>query len=338
MHTRPLPASCLLASLICLAPGVACTSTTDGSKPDKPKLASNPTDAAPALAEAGSDAVAVCSGCPSDVRPASDMVLRVHHVHLNVKDAPTTIAFYEKFFAARKVRLNGKADALWADPLLLLLQEGDFDFSDTLQYGFEHIGMGVKDPTAWFEMAAMEGIMADPRNGAPESPVSFPITPGSVPFFDPGVDTFSYIYVRGPNSERVETWSGLARFRHTHFMTPDIDTTVAWYQQLLGVKPMLAMADPGSVLSTNGFSLDDVQLNFLSPATPEDYVKADDQPVGHIAFSVPDLDAMFEHAKSIGATIVSEPADTPLGFRSFFVRAPQEVLLEFVAAGKVVVP
>ena len=97
-----------------------------------------------------------------------------------MKNAEEAIAFYDKFFGTRRVWLNDKADALWADPLLFLLNEGDFDFSNDLQFGFEHVGLGVKDPVAWFEMARMEGAMADPRNGFSAEPVSFPLPPKTV--------------------------------------------------------------------------------------------------------------------------------------------------------------
>jgi catechol 2,3-dioxygenase-like lactoylglutathione lyase family enzyme len=307
---------------------------------EPPKRHGSPRTNADATASRGDAAAgpSLCSGCASDVRDPNDTALRVHHIHLNVKDAKVSAGFYEKYFGAKTVQLNGVATALWAEPLLFLLQEGDFTPSEELRVGFEHVGMGVKDPQTWFDAASKEGIMVDPRNGAPSMPVSFPIMPGTVPNLDPGVDAFAFVYVRGPNSERIEVWSGLSKFRHAHFMTPDIDGTVAWYEQLLGVPPLLPKSDPTSILPTNGIALDGVQLNFLAPAAPVDFIETDGQPLDHIAFSVPDLDTMFEHVKALGVPVVSEPGPTPLGFRSFFVRAPQKVLLEFVAAGPVAVP
>src|SRR5690348_8886757 len=62
---------------------------------------------------------------------------RVHHVHLNVHDSAEAIAFYEKYFGAKPVRLNGAATALWVEPILLLLDEVDTEFPDTLRVGFE---------------------------------------------------------------------------------------------------------------------------------------------------------------------------------------------------------
>lgn len=282
--------------------------------------------------------IALCSGCPSELRDPNDSQVRVHHIHLNVKSAEEAIAFYDKFFGTRRVRLNDKADALWADPLLFLLNEGDFDFSEELRFGFEHVGLGVQDPVAWFENASKQGAVGDPRNGFSDQPVSYPLPAEGVPGLDPGVDTFSFVYVRGPNGERIEVWSGLARFRHAHFWTPDIDASVDWYVKLLGVAPLAPMADPKAALVSNGIELDGVQLNFLTPSMPIDYIETDGQPIDHIAFSVPDLEAMYQHAQTLGVEIVSAPAQTELGFRSFFVRAPQAALVELVEAGPVSVP
>jgi catechol 2,3-dioxygenase-like lactoylglutathione lyase family enzyme len=329
-------ALCTLASL-----ATGCSSSPDAPASDAAVAGDSGRGTRPADAGASNDAgmIALCSGCPSELRDPNDNQVRVHHIHLNVKNAEEAIAFYGKFFGTRRVRLNDKADALWADPLLFLLNEGDdFDFSEDLRFGFEHVGLGVKDPVAWFEQASMQGAVGDPRNGFSDQPVSYPLPPEGVPGLDPGVDTFSFVYVRGPNGERIEVWSGLARFRHAHFWTPDIDASVDWYVKLLGVAPLAPMADPKAAIVSNGLELDGVQLNFLTPSMPIDYIEPDGQPIDHIAFSVPDLAAMFEHAQTLGVEIVSEPAQTELGFRSFFVRAPQQALVELVEAGPVSVP
>jgi catechol 2,3-dioxygenase-like lactoylglutathione lyase family enzyme len=321
--------------------------TRDTSEPDAgielpdsgatPSMQRPPDAAIEPTGGANAPAFALCTGCPNDVRDASDTQLRVHHVHLNVRDARQAIDFYVKFFGAKPVRINGQADALWAEPLLFLLHEVTYPLPDSLQVGFEHVGMGTADPAAWFDMARQQGIQADPRNGAPETPTTIPTLGDTSRFVDPSGNSFTFIYVQGPNHERIEVWSGLAKFRHAHFMTPDVATSVDWYAQLLGV-PTVFTADVAALAGTNAVELDGVQLNFLSPLEAETFVETDMQPVGHIALSVPNLDAMFAKAKQGKIQIVSEPALTPEGFRSFFVRAPEKVLLEFVEAGPVRVP
>jgi catechol 2,3-dioxygenase-like lactoylglutathione lyase family enzyme len=281
---------------------------------------------------------ALCSGCASEPRDPSDLGVRVHHVHLNVASAAEAIAYYTKFYGAEAVWLNDVALALWADPILLLLDEVDYPLSDTLEMGFEHVGLGVPDVVGWFEQASAQGVVADTRHGALDTPVSIPSVPGSSPFMDPEVDNFTFIYLRGPNHERIEVWSGLLRFRHLHFLTPDIDATVAWYEALLDIAPLLPSA-ADSLGTTNGISIEGVQMNFLAPwPEVEMLVPTDDRPVGHLALSVQNLDHWFERANATAIPIVSPPALTPHGFRSFFVRAPDQVLLEFVEAAPIAQP
>lgn len=281
---------------------------------------------------------AVCSGCPREQRDLADVTVRVHHVHLNVKNSRETIGFYAKFFGAREVRLNDREIVLWADPILFLLEETGSDFPDTLEMGLEHVGLGVDDPVAWFEQANQNGLQIDTRNGAPAAPISMPALATLSPFLDPGVDTFAYVYVRGPNQERIEVWSGLERFRHVHFMTKNVDETVAWYAQLLNSTPIVASAADNLGIG-NGLELGGgVQLFYASMPPIAEFVPTDDRPVGHIAFSVTKLDAMFARTEQLGLGIVSAPELTHHGFRSFFVRGPDQVLLEFVEAGPVTLP
>ena len=289
-------------------------------------------------ADSPRDVPDVCSGCLAERPDHSDVAIRVHHVHLNVRDVRETIAFYEKFFGAREVWLNDHESALWADPILILLDEVGGDFPDTLEMGLEHVGLGVADPVKWFDDASREGLEIDTRNGAPTAAVSMPLPEQLSPFVDPGVDTFSYVYVRGPNRERIEVWSGLDRFRHVHFMTREVDETVAWYAQLLNATPLVASASVTFGLG-NGLSLaGGVQLFYASmPATGE-FVPTDDRPLGHIAFSVSDLDAMLARSEQLSIGVVTSVARTEHGFRSFFVRGPDRVLIEFVEAGSIAMP
>jgi hypothetical protein len=89
------------------------------------------------------------------------------------------------------------------------------------------------------------------------------ITPGSVN------SSVYRDYARSGDRERIEVWSGLDRFRHVHFMTRDVDETVAWYAQLLNVEPLVASAADTFGLG-NGLPLEDgVQLFYASaPGDP----------------------------------------------------------------------
>jgi catechol 2,3-dioxygenase-like lactoylglutathione lyase family enzyme len=81
-------------------------------------------------------------------------------VHLNSHDVPESNAFYVKFFGAEPVRLNGVRDALWAEPILFLIDQVAYTFLDQLQMGFEHAGLGVDDSTSWPSSVAASGCRA----------------------------------------------------------------------------------------------------------------------------------------------------------------------------------
>lgn len=285
------------------------------------------------------DVPALCSGCLAEVRDPTDHAFRLHHIHLNVRNARETIAFYEKFFGAREVWLNDHESALWADPILMLLHESEGEFPDALETGLDHVGLGVADPVKWFDDASQKGLAIDTRNGASAAPVSMPLPAQLTPFVDPNVDTFAYVYVRGPNRERIEVWSGLERFRHVHFLTPNVDSTVAWYAQLLNATPVVASAADTFGLG-NGLPLaGGVQLFYASmPAAITEFVPTDDRQLGHIAFSVTDLDATLARCEQLSLELVSSTARTEHGFRSFFVHSPDHVLIEFVQAGPITAP
>ena len=280
----------------------------------------------------------VCSGCRTEALDRADVAIRVHHVHLNVRDARETIGFYVKHFGAREVWLNERESALWADPLLILLDESAGDFPDALEMGLEHVGLGVADPVMWFDAASREGLEIDTRNGAPAAPVSMPLPAALSPFVDPGVDTFAYAYARGPNRERIEVWSGLEGFRHVHFMARDVGATLGFYARLLNAEPLIGSAD-GDYALGDALPLEaGVQLYYAAAPGIREFVPTDDRPLGHIAFSVTGLDAMFARTEQLSIGVVTPPERTEHGFRSFFVRGPDQVLIEFVEAAPVAVP
>jgi catechol 2,3-dioxygenase-like lactoylglutathione lyase family enzyme len=116
------------------------------------------------------------------------------------------------------------------------------------------------------------------------------------------------------------------RVHHLHFTTPDLTATSRWYARFLGagnpnVTPLLIY----------GFYLDDIILVWEQVGQASDYKPTDDHVLSHVAFSVTDLDAWLKRARDQKIEIVAEPAQTH-GFRSFFVRGPEGMLLELVQA------
>jgi catechol 2,3-dioxygenase-like lactoylglutathione lyase family enzyme len=263
------------------------------------------------------------------------MSVHLHHIHMNVAGRDATAEFYETFFSAKRVRLNNAIEALYAAPALLLLEERAQAPVSTLPTALQHVGWGSADVSAWYEMARAGGVLPDTRGltlfGTPEAPM--PGEPGqgpqwlaAAPACFPKPDAISYIYMRGPDDERIEVWSGAdKRLNHVHFTTSNLMKTARWYQTFLGLA-----AVPDSTLSYHVF-IDDISFFFESQGTAEDYAATDDHVLGHIAFSVSDLDVWLERATEQSIEIVSQPAEVA-GFKSFFVRGPDGMLIELVAA------
>jgi catechol 2,3-dioxygenase-like lactoylglutathione lyase family enzyme len=312
--------------------GAACTSAKSSNR----AAAAKSTAKQDSGTEAGSDAAApprdaglaetsLCSGCPSEAHDRSDTTLRFHHVHLNVTDPTASRAFYSQFFGAEAVRLNGKADALWLAPMLFLMHQVAVAPNDTLEMGLDHVGRGADDPIQWFDEVSKQGVMGDPRRGSSSTPTQ--------------LGSLTFIYVRGPDAERMEVYNtgtvvvpgheaDAKEFQHVHFITPDVDATAAWYSALLG-QPVNTNALGRDI------AVDRTSLFFQTSADPTANAATDDRPLGHIAFSVSDLTMLRQRSDMLGLTIVAEPALAPEGFRSFFVRAPDLVLLELVEAGPI---
>jgi catechol 2,3-dioxygenase-like lactoylglutathione lyase family enzyme len=211
-----------------------------------------------------------------------------------------------------------------ADPVLFILEPVATPPPDDLSMGIEHIGWGSHDPVEWFAEASALGVTVDGRPGAPPMPV--PLAPN-----------FYFVYLRGPDAERIEVFSDpVEEFNHVHFMTRDVDATVGWYEALLGIEAELPAARQTVAFSLNTIFVDGVRMIFFGPPypfLPENYVPTDDRPIGHVAFSVTDLGAMRDRVEELGVEVVDEPTLSKYGFRSFFVRAPESVLIEFVEAG-----
>jgi len=266
------------------------------------------------------------------------MTLHLHHVHLNTVDRAMSEGFYTKFLAAEKVRLNDAADALHVAPILFLIEQLDHAPKSELPTAFQHVGFGSADPAAWYENAHAQGVMPDTRGntlfntnetptvGAPGSGMTMlDLLGANRPSCFPVPDAFSYMYVLGPDQERIEVWSGAAeRVNHVHFTTADLTATVSWYERFLGVRPTNAALFAA-------FYLDDILFFYEPIGSAADYAATDDHVLGHVAFSVTALAPWIERAKAQAIEIVAEPAPNA-GFMSFFVRGPDGLLIELVEA------
>ena len=268
------------------------------------------------------------------------MSVHLHHVHLKSADPTRSMDFYEKFLAAQRIKLNDVTDALRATPILLLIDQSQMAPISKLPTALQHVGWGSTDPGTWYEAAHKQGVAPDTRGNTLFNTKDTPTIgdPGSgglsalllgsdTPPCLPAIDRFSYMYVLGPDQERIEVWSGAdKRVNHVHFTTPDVAAVTRWYTSFLGLSKRAQ-----SGLTYFAFYLDEIVFFFEAIGQRTDYEKTDDHVLSHIAFSVSDLDTWLERARAQNIEVVAEPVSVH-GWRSFFVRGPDGTLVELVQA------
>jgi catechol 2,3-dioxygenase-like lactoylglutathione lyase family enzyme len=263
--------------------------------------------------------------------PAEADAAGFHHVHLRVIDPERTLEFYRRNFGALPIRYRDRADALFVERSFLFLERVDEPPSSALETGLWHIGWGSPTVAATEKWLLGNGVVQ-------ETPL----------YTIPGSGT-EVTYWRGPDGELIEVnTTGHHRFGHVHMFASDVNATTAWFSKHLGQRTRRAEvpkpADYSQVRAwSNGFTVDNVQVIVYGAPDREPlppwWSKAPIlklQPtrghvIDHIAFSYRDLDAAFQRFEDGGARIIAPPAVHPeLGFRSFFVEAPDGVLIEIV--------
>jgi lactoylglutathione lyase len=122
------------------------------------------------------------------------------------------------------------------------------------------------------------------------------------------------------------------RLLHTRMRVGDIDRTVRFYTDVLGLKVAERHSSPrGSKLVFLQVPGSDEEIELCSfPASgtvqvPEDLV--------HLAFEVKDLDAAIADLKSLGVPITDGPTDSRSG-RFCFIDAPEGYEIELIQRGR----
>lgn len=243
---------------------------------------------------------------------------RLHHIHLNVANIAATTAFYGKVFGTVPVSYAGRAPALMAERTFIFLNQTPTATS-ALQTGLIHIGWaGIDGPSeyAWWKNHGIEFYT--------------PLTP-----FLGG----HFMYLYGPDHEVIEIWTVEKhhRLNHIHLLAADPKATADWFAK---VTNSATPAVTASQLGMSSVSFGDVTVHVLpdtavfrpkertGPIEPTDGAGID-----HIAFAFRDLDAALKRVKSLGVPIERPPAvDPTYGVKSFFVRAPNGVLVEMLKA------
>lgn len=265
----------------------------------------------------------------------ADEPAHFHHVRLNVTDVARTRQFYRRVLGAVPVKFRGTADALLTERSFILLNEVAEAPPHDLRSGIWHIGWGGVDVASEYEWWRERGI-----------DIHTPLSPL------PGRDNF-YFYINGPDKELVEiNTMGHHRFAHVHLFASDVNATTDWYAQHLGLRPRRAhVPQPEGDMSTlagiwmNVFRADNVTLIVfgkpdVEPSPPwwpdeplREIVPTAGRAIDHIAFSYRQLEPVYERMQQAGVVIVQPIKLQPeLKLKSFFVLAPDNVLVEIVEA------
>ncbi len=126
----------------------------------------------------------------------------------------------------------------------------------------------------------------------------------------------------------------VSRWLHTRFRVTDLEASLRFYSQVLGLKEISRSTSPrGSTLiflqpSGGGEMLELCHFSSSGPVqVPPDLI--------HIAFEVDDLDAFGKHAESLGYSWSDGPTTTEEGTRFAFLDAPEGYEVEIIErAGK----
>jgi len=245
----------------------------------------------------------------------------LHHIGLNVKDVDSTQAFYEKYFGTKFVKYNNTKDALSTGKLLFLMNVNTELSTTQSSSCFWHIGWSGVDAQHEFDWRVAEGIN-----------VHTPITP---------LDGDYWMYFWGPNDEVVEIYTRKKNhsFEHIHLLASDVDETMTWFRSFLGIDPVYKTARYNS----RGFKWNYLIMGGIDIVVfgkpegkeswwPEEKFKpTDDNALGHICFSYSDIEPVFKHMKKKGVDVVHEiRVNMENGHKSFFVRGPDQLLIEIV--------
>lgn len=252
-----------------------------------------------------------------------------HHVHLNVTDPARTIAYYMKIHGATRVNYRGVSDALFTERSFILMNKVSAPPPSALESGLWHIGWGGRDVPSEYEWFK--------KNGAT---IRVPLYP---------LNEIWVTYLSGPDDEMIEVNTmGHNRFGHVHLLAKDINATTDWYVTHLGAvtrgAPVPKPADMSTVRAwSRSFRVDNVGfvvygLPDYTPAPPwwQDPPIADAKPtegrvIDHVSFSYRDITPVVDRMKVAGVEILSPiKDDTAFAHKSFFIRGPDQVLIEIV--------
>lgn len=245
-----------------------------------------------------------------------------HHLHMNVSSTERSAEFYRRVFGLAAVRYADRVPALAMERSFLFMNEVDSKSIVNHQLtGLTHGSWGTIDGSFQFEWLKKRGVEF-------YTPLS-ELQPGS-----------TYMYLYGPDREVIEVTDASKhhRFNHIHMVADDAASakaTAKWITDLLDTSPVIREAYSGAT-----FSIDDVLFAIIPLGerfTPREsdgsVLPTDGSHLDHVAFSFRDLDAAWARVQKLGMKVVAPPSlDNEYGYRHFFLRAPNDVLVEVVEA------
>ncbi len=201
----------------------------------------------------------------------------------------------------------------------------------------DHITLDVLDVRRAMETTLQRGANLDAEY-TPDGPVEGP------QYWTAGV---SYVFVDGPNGERIELnqrndlppgrrSQNIGGWSHLGIPVTDIESSKQFYQRF-GFALTMDVAIPSgeetvriAMLEKDGFTLEFYQL---TGDARQEVGRRSDGYIDHFTLEVADIESAFYELNQAGITPLSDgPIDLPVGERGvryFFVRGPQGEKIEF---------
>jgi len=245
-----------------------------------------------------------------------------HHLHMNVSDVARTTKFYQQMFGVAAIQYNNRMPALAMERSFLFLNRMDADKIGNHQLtGLTHGCWATEDGPHTFQWLKS-------RNVEFYTPIE-ELTPGT-----------TYMYLYGPDREVIEMSDAAPhhRFNHVHLVAKDASNakqTAEWFRTLIAFEKPVVSGPISENLSVDGvlFATLPIGARFTPRENDGTLRKTEGTQLDHIAFSFRDLPAAYQRIRKQGVEIVQPMArDAEYGFRHFFVRAPNGVLVELVEA------
>ena len=198
-----------------------------------------------------------------------------------------------------------------------------------------HIGWSGVDGNSEFNWRVAQGIKV-------QTPLTSLIANSSKP-----KDTSYYMYFWGLSHELIEEYTGNQnhRFEHLHLLSSNMEATTSWFKANLGLTPRFEKPITFYGVLMNILQVDNVNIIIFAKPTPETatpfltedifpkegFKATDGTAIDHIAFSYESIEPVFKQLKSSGVEIVRGIKTDPIyGLSSFFVRGPDNLLIEIV--------